>query len=129
MNIKSHYIIKYYYIYKNKDTKYLFLFPTNYIMGSQLLDQYSLLHFAVGVIMYFWNISLRLGFLIHFLFEVIENTELGMKMMNKYIIHPGYFSYPGGKNMADSYINIVGDNLSFIIGWLSSYILDIFIGQ
>jgi hypothetical protein len=95
-------------------------------MGDLLFDQYSLLHFSVGVIMYFWNISLINGFLLHLMFEVLENTTLGMSLINKYIIHKGYFSWPGGKNKADSYINsLVGDNLAFVIGWILSYYLDI----
>lgn len=95
-------------------------------MGYRLLDQYSLLHFAVGIIVYFWNISLSIGFPIHFLFELLENTNIGMKFINHYIIHPGYFSWPGGKYKADSIMNIIGDNLSFIIGWILSYVLDMY---
>ena len=94
-------------------------------MGTKLLDQYSLLHFAVAVIMYFWNIRFIPGLIIHLLFEIIENTQTGMDMINKYIIHPGYFSYPGGKNKKDSYMNILGDNISFIAGWILSYILSV----
>lgn len=30
-------------------------------MGEYLLDQYSLLHFAVGIIFYYWNVSFSIS--------------------------------------------------------------------
>ena len=90
------------------------------------MDQYSLLHFSVGVILYFWNIPFLYAFLGHFLFEILENTQCGIHMINKYIIDPGYFSWPGEKHYADNNLNIFGDNLSFVIGYVLSYILDIY---
>jgi hypothetical protein len=95
-------------------------------MGQRFFDQYSLLHLAVGVITYFWNISLMTGFIIHFIFEIVENTNMGMYLINKYIIYPGYFSWPGGKYDADSITNIIGDNFFFVIGWLIAYGLDLY---
>ena len=44
-------------------------------MGSNLLDQYTLLHFAVGIVAYFWNISLFYFFIGHTIFEISENTS------------------------------------------------------
>jgi hypothetical protein len=57
--------------------------------------------------------------LLHTLFEIMENTSLGIKFINKYI-----FLWPGGKTMPDSIINNLGDTLSVIIGWYSSLLLD-----
>lgn len=94
-------------------------------MGYQLLDQYSLLHFAVGIVLYFWNINFFLAFAGHLAFEYLENTSTGIKFINKYIIDPGYFSWPGGKHEADAIINRVGDNLSFVVGWLLAAYLDV----
>lgn len=48
-----------------------------------------------------------------------------MKIINRYFIHPGYFSWPGGKNYADSGINIIGDTFFFVLGWLISAGLDV----
>lgn len=81
-------------------------------MGYLIYDQFSLLHFAVGIVFYYWNISLINSIIIHTLFEVLENTTIGMKMINKF-----YF-WPGGKDYADSIINSIGDTLFFILGWM-----------
>ena len=94
-------------------------------MGLNFADQYSLLHFAVGVVLYFWNIPLILAIILHTIFEIIENTKMGMKFINTYIIHPGYFSWPGGKNYADSLINNVGDTIFFAVGWVLAAYLDV----
>ncbi len=87
-------------------------------MGLYLADQYSLLHIAVGIIMYFWNFSLFYAFLLHLLFEIGENTKIGMKLINQ------LYYWPGGKPSADSITNILGDNLFFILGWLLAYSTD-----
>lgn len=87
-------------------------------MGLQLFDQYTLLHFAVGCIFYFWGIRLFPSMIIHILFETIENTPWGMKLINS-------FSYwPGGKPYADSIVNSIGDSIGFFLGWVISYYLD-----
>ena len=93
-------------------------------MGHQLFDQYSLLHFSVGVITYFWNIPFLYGFTIHFLFEILENTKHGIEFINTYIIEPGYFGWPGGKHKADTILNIIGDNIFYAFGYFIAYILD-----
>ena len=89
-------------------------------MGYKLFDQFTYLHFAVGIIFYFWNISLLNSIILHTIFEFIENTTFGMNLINKYIIF-----WPGGKSSSDSFINIIGDTLGVIIGWLSAYYFDI----
>lgn len=94
-------------------------------MGYRLLDQYSLLHAAIGVVAYFWNIPLLTAVVLHVLFEFAENTPTGMWAINKYIIDPGYFSWPGGKHKADTLLNQTGDNLAFVVGWLLSAWLDV----
>ena len=95
-------------------------------MGYYFFDQYSILHFSVGVVMYFWNISFVTALTLHIIFEIFENTKIGMNFINKYFIHPGYFSWPGGKNVADSLINTIGDNVFFILGYVISYYVDIY---
>lgn len=87
-------------------------------MGLQLADQYSLLHFATGIIAYFWGISFWQWFFVHALFEITENTPFGIRVINM-------FSYwPGGKPYADALINIIGDHFFAQIGWVCAYELD-----
>jgi hypothetical protein len=88
-------------------------------MGNQLLDQYSLLHYASGIIAYFWGIPIEVFFAAHVSFEVIENTNSGMKFINETLTF-----WPGGKPRADSFTNIIGDNISALLGYYSAYKLD-----
>jgi len=94
-------------------------------MGLLFADQYSILHFSVGSVAYFWNLQFIPALVLHTIFELTENTQTGMKLINDYFIHPGYFSWPGGKNYADSTINIIGDTVFFALGWLISAYLDV----
>ena len=88
-------------------------------MGKYFFDQYSYLHFASGIIAYFWNISFKNWILLHTIFEIIENTNLGIYIINNYITF-----WPGGKNYKDTLINSISDSLFAFIGWLSAYYLD-----
>jgi hypothetical protein len=87
-------------------------------MGQQFIDQYSLLHFAVGIVAYFWNIDMIMLLLIHIVFEVSENSIVGMNIINNIKI------WPGGKPEADSMVNQIGDTISSILGWYTAYYLD-----
>ena len=87
-------------------------------MGKNIFDQYSLLHFASGIIAYFLNIKLMTWIILHTLFEIIENNEFGMKFINTHL----HSVWTGGKNYQDSFANsMIGDNFFAIIGWLISY--------
>ena len=89
-------------------------------MGQFLFDQYSLLHFAMGVVNYFWGTKPLNWLVSHALFELAENTEAGMAFINTYITF-----WPGGKSEADSWINILGDNISAQAGyWFAKYLDD-----
>ena len=66
-------------------------------MSKQLFDQYTLLHFASGIVVYFWGINFTHWIILHTLFEMFENTKLGMNIINKYI-----GIWPGGKPHIDS---------------------------
>lgn len=88
-------------------------------MGSRVIDQYSLLHFAVGVVAYFWGLSWQLLLLLHVVFEIVENTRMGMAFINNYIP-----IWPGGKQKADSIINMISDNAFSILGWFASNYAD-----
>ena len=80
------------------------------------MDQFSLLHFATGIVAYFWGISLAHWFILHALFEIWEDTETGLRLINKFFgeIWPG-----GGKKVPDSFLNSeLGDNLFAVLGWV-----------
>ncbi len=87
-------------------------------MGLMLFDQYTYLHFASGIIAYFWNISFVNWIILHTIFEYIENTNYGINIINKFTF------WPGGKSCPDSLINNVGDTIGTIFGWLTAYYLD-----
>ena len=88
-------------------------------MGDKLIDQYTLLHFATGVIFYFFNIDFFMFFILHTIFEILENTKYGIFIINKY-----FTFWPGGKPKSDTIINSIGDTIGAIIGWYSSKLLD-----
>ncbi len=90
-------------------------------MGKTFYDQYSLLHFAVGILFYFWGFSLHGTLILHTMFELTENTEFGMSLINRYLTF-----WPGGKNYADSNINQIGDTFFAVIGYLIARQLDNF---
>jgi hypothetical protein len=86
-------------------------------MGNQFSDKYSLLHFASGIIAYFWNVSFVLWFILHMIFELSENTMIGMYIINQFPY------WPGGKEEADSTLNSIGDQFYGMLGWVISYII------
>jgi len=88
-------------------------------MGTYLFDQYSLLHAAVGIVLYFFGISFVNTILVHTLFEIAENTEIGMNFINNY-----FTFWPGGKPHADTLTNIIGDTVSISIGWFLARFVD-----
>ena len=88
-------------------------------MGFRFMDQFSYLHFAVGIISYFWGINLKIAIIVHTIFEISENTSHGMHLINNYLPF-----WPGKKPTRDSYINILGDTFFFIIGWISAKLID-----
>ena len=81
------------------------------------MDQYSLLHFAVGVISRYWDISLVWLLVLHTIFEVVENTAPGMRFINTWIPF-----WPGGKPQPDSILNRVGDTVFSLIGWVIAHL-------
>lgn len=93
-------------------------------MGVYFMDKYSLLHFSTGVISYFWSVPLLLAFILHSIFEYGENTKTGMSIINNYFVNDMPFTWPGGKDKKDTFINMVGDTVFFILGWLVSYGID-----
>ena len=88
-------------------------------MGLKIFDQYTLLHFAVGVVSYFWNMSIRDFLIIHTIFEIVENTQFGMNLINNYVT-----IWPGGKPHPNAIINRVGDTIGAAFGWIVASKLD-----
>ena len=84
-------------------------------MGLNFLDQFTYLHFASGIISYFWGMSLTTLVLLHTIFEIVENHPYGMKFINRYMP-----IWPGGKPNPDSFINSVGG----ILCWVTARGLD-----
>lgn len=94
-------------------------------MGHMFADQYSILHFSTGVISYFWQIPFLIGLIIHIIFEIVENTDYGMSIINQYFVNKDkLLQWPGGKYEADSFMNSMGDNIFYAFGWIISYYLD-----
>jgi hypothetical protein len=86
-------------------------------MGIHFTDQYSLLHFAVGIVSRYWNVSFLWFVALHTLFEFVENTPQGMNFINRYIPF-----WPGGKSHEDSILNRVGDTVYAGLGWMLAHI-------
>ena len=87
-------------------------------MGKAFFDQFSLLHFSVGAVAYFWGIDLVQLLVTHTVFEVVENTDAGMSVINQIPM------WPGGKHAKDSFINVVGDTIFAAAGWTAASKLD-----
>jgi len=84
-------------------------------MGKELFDAYTYLHFASGIIAFFWGISYINTLIVHTLFEFFENTLLGIRII-------GDFEYwPGGKVTSDSLLNSIGDTVGVSLGWWTAY--------
>lgn len=88
-------------------------------MGNRIFDQYSLLHFAAGVVAYFFKIKFSIWIIINICFELIENTDSGVKIINKLDV-----IWPGGKKNPDTLINGVSDVFFAALGWYIAYLLD-----
>lgn len=89
-------------------------------MGTNFIDQFSLLHFATGIVAYFVNIRLPTWIVLHCLFELLENTEYGVAAINKFLKSV----WPGGKRYSDSPINSAGDVTFAALGWIVAYYVD-----
>jgi len=86
-------------------------------MGIHFTDQFSLLHFATGIIAYFWQLSFMNWFFLHILYELFTNTRYGIYFINHYTF------WPGGKLDYDTSINVIGDQTWALIGWLFAYFI------
>jgi hypothetical protein len=83
-------------------------------MGELFTDKYSIYHFSSGVIAYYCGLSFTKWFILHAIFEVIENLRI-QKELDKIQI------WPGRKPSPDTFINSVGDQFYTMIGWCIGY--------
>ena len=90
-------------------------------MGIHLFDQFTLLHFATGVLAYFWSVPPLTFIIAHTVFEIVENTEIGVNFMNIF-----YVQLKGGtKLQADTLLNsIIGDTIGGLAGYFGAQWLD-----
>ena len=70
--------------------------------------------------MYFIGFSLAFTFILHIIFEVVENTTEGINFINNYL---SWF-WPGCKEVPDSLLNSVCDTIEVIAGWLEAKYID-----
>jgi len=82
-------------------------------MGKELFDRYSILHFISGMIAKELNIPFWWWFIIHVIFEYVENDINMIKIINKIPF------WPGGKPSGDSLRNNIGDQISAMLGWIT----------
>ncbi len=85
-------------------------------MSKIFMDKFSILHFATGIVAYFWGMSLAHWFILHAVFEMWEDTDTGVRIINKVFgkIWPG-----GGKRVPDTFLNSeLGDNFYALLGWI-----------
>lgn len=85
-------------------------------MGLKFFDRWSLSHFAFGILAYYFYLPFLIWILIHVIFEIVENTTIGI------FIRRSLTFLPGSEKNADSFINsFVGDNFFAILGWIVAY--------
>ena len=90
--------------------------------NNSIFDKYSLAHLLSGllwfIITYILEKSLFYSFFIlyfsHIVFEIMENSQLGININRDM----GWYTYNG-----DSGYNIIGDQLSVVVGFFIGYIL------
>lgn len=89
--------------------------------GNRMIDAYSLLHFAVGICFYYFRISFINSLAVHILFELLENTKTATYIIDNYIQ-----IWPGRKPSIDFPINSIFDDISFALGWITAYYVNLF---
>jgi hypothetical protein len=85
-------------------------------MGKEFVDKFTYLHFGSGIISYYWGISLTWFLVLHTIFESVENTKSGVHFIDHYLT-----IWPGGKKNPDTFINMFGDTIGALAGWISAY--------
>ena len=84
-------------------------------MGIKIIDKYSLLHYAWGIIINYWGIALIPFIAFHILFEIFENSKIGIMFIDEFITF-----WPGGKKRRDTILNMMSDTLFATFGWITA---------
>ena len=82
-------------------------------MGQYFLDKYSILHFVTGILWHYMGFDILSLFILHTIFEIVENSKIGTHIINTY-----FKIWPGGKSSTDTLLNIIGDILISLVGWI-----------
>lgn len=87
-----------------------------YKMGKAIMDKFTLLHMAMGVVFFFLSVPLSIFIVLQILFEIVENSAPVRPFIQNYIDW-----WPGGKPSVDSLVNAVSDVIAGTLGWLLAY--------
>lgn len=86
-------------------------------MGKQFLDVYSITHVLAGIIFEKMGLSFCDANVLHLFYELFVNYFL-LPVFGGIRIKLPYVTLPEIKNLPDSTINSIGDQLTFILGFL-----------
>jgi hypothetical protein len=86
-------------------------------MGKYFIDKYSTYHLCSGIIAYYCGLSFAKWFILHAIYEMVENSRL-QKELDKIEI------WPGRKPKPDTIINSIGDQICAILGWCIGYVMN-----
>ena len=84
------------------------------------MDQYSLFHVAIGIVMYFWSLPFLSFILFNLALEYAETTSIGSNLKHTYL--QGW--WPGGKSVPTTFLARLSDVMSMAIGIALSYAID-----
>jgi len=90
-------------------------------MGVDYFDAYSPSHFFAGVTFYLIGIDLITGIFLHTIFEIFSNNFWVQR--GGYCIKLPFLKIEDCKTKPDSIKNIIGDTISFIIGFIVAQFL------
>jgi hypothetical protein len=86
-------------------------------MGKYVIGKYSIYHLCSGIIAYYCGLSFAKWFILHAIYEVLENSRL-QKELDKIEI------WPGRKPSPDTFMNSIGDQISTMTGWCIGYVVN-----
>ena len=86
-------------------------------MDQYAFDEYSLVHFSIGVLTYQSGFSFLTLAIVYSIFKIFSNVSLGMYVIDTYVTPLlGYKLYP------ESFKNIGMDLSACLLGWLTGYL-------
>lgn len=86
-------------------------------MDQYAFDEYSLVHFSIGVLTYQSGFSFLTLAIVYSIFKIFSNVSLGMYVIDTYVTPLlGYKLFP------ESFKNIGMDLSACLLGWLTGYL-------